>query len=195
MFKKLTLILSFSYLLSANVIDEAKLLNPNVLAKINQLGSELESKTGVRVDLLTHENKDELNLHELVKPYLSKAPYALLVLVPPKAGQKSGKVDIFLSESNLVDKDEVLSPRPNTGSILPVLVANKAEDIYNAALLNGYADICERIAASKGIALENAIGSSNRNTLNVLRYFIYGSILLVLGVFVYKKYFKKASKA
>ena len=63
MFKKLTLILSFSYLLSANVIDEAKLLNPNVLAKINQLGSELESKTGVRVDLLTHENKDELNLH------------------------------------------------------------------------------------------------------------------------------------
>ena len=98
MFKKLTLILSFSYLLSANVIDEAKLLNPNVLAKINQLGSELESKTGVRVDLLTHENKDESNLHELVKPYLPNAPYALLVLVPPKAGQKSGKVDIFLSD-------------------------------------------------------------------------------------------------
>ena len=104
-------------------------------------------------------------------------------------------VDEDENVADLVDKDEVLSPRPNTGSILPVLVANKAEDIYNAALLNGYADICERIAASKGIALENAIGSSNRNTLNVLRYFIYGSILLVLGVFVYKKYFKKVSKA
>ena len=156
-----------------------------------KLGKELESKTGIKVVLLTSQNKNNLSLNELVKSHLPRAPYVLLVLVPAKAGQKSGKVDLFLSDASLVDKDEILSPRPNTGSILPILVANKAEDIYNAALLNGYADICERIATSKNITLENAIGSSNRTTLNILRYLIYGSILLVVGLLAYKKYFKK----
>lgn len=191
MFRNFIFIFFLSYFLNANVVDDARLLNPNVLDKIGKLGKELESKTGIKVVLLTSQNKNNLSLNELVKPHLPRAPYVFLVLVPAKAGQKSGKVDLFLSDASLVDKDEILSPRPNTGSILPILVANKAEDIYNAALLNGYADICERIATSKNITLENAIGSSNRTTLNILRYLIYGSILLVVGLLAYKKYFKK----
>lgn len=191
MFRNFIFIFFLSCFLNANVIDDARLLNPNVLDKIGKLGKELESKTGIKVVLLTSQNKNNLSLNELVKPHLPRAPYVFLVLVPAKAGQKSGKVDLFLSDASLVDKDEILSPRPNTGSILPILVANKAEDIYNAALLNGYADICERIATSKNITLENAIGSSNRTTLNILRYLIYGSILLVVGLLAYKKYFKK----
>ena len=195
MFRNFIFIFFLSCFLNANVIDDARLLNPNVLDKIGKLGKELESKTGIKVVLLTSQNKNNLSLNELVKPHLPRAPYVLLVLVPAKAGQKSGKVDLFLSDASLVDKDEILSPRPNTGSILPILVANKAEDIYNAALLNGYADICERIATSKNITLENAIGSSNRTTLNILRYLIYGSILLVVGLLTYKKYFKKRENA
>lgn len=192
MIRNFIFLLFLSYILNANVIDNAKLLNPSVLIKINQLGNELENKTGIRVDLLTSQNENNLSLSELAKPYLPRAPYAFLVLVPAKPGQKSGKVDLFLSDNALVDKDEVLSPRPNTGSILPILVANKAEDIYNAALLNGYADICERIANSKNITLENAIGSQNRNTLNALRYLIYSLVFLALIVLMYKKYIKKA---
>lgn len=192
MIRNFIFLLFLSYILNANVIDNAKLLNPSVLTKINQLGNELENKTGIRVDLLTSQNENNLSLSELAKPYLPRAPYALLVLVPAKPGQKSGKVDLFLSDNALVNKDEILSPRPNTGSILPILVANKAEDIYNAALLNGYADICERIANSKNITLENAIGSQNRNTLNALRYLIYSLVLLVLIMLIYKKYIKKA---
>ena len=113
------------------------------------------------------------------------------MLVPKKIDEKTGKVDIILSNPNLLDKDAVLSPMPNTGTILPLL-ASKRDDIYNAALLNGFADIAERIALSKGVELQSAIGSSNKTTLTWIRYPLYGFLLFAIIVFVTKSLRKKS---
>ncbi|MCH5336785.1 MAG: hypothetical protein J1D99_05135, partial [Campylobacter sp.] len=78
------------------------------------------------------------------------------------------------------DKEAVLSPYPGTGTILPILTSHKGQDIYNAAILNGYADIADRLAKYFGIDLENSIGNSNRDTINILRILIYGFICFAL---------------
>lgn len=57
-------------------------------------------------------------------------------------------------------------------------------------MLNGYADIADQIAASKNIILENSIGSQNRDTINIFRYLIYGSIILVIIVLIFRKFNK-----
>ena len=61
-------------------------------------------------------------------------------------------------------------------------------------MLNGYADIADRVANSKNITLETSIGSQNRDTINIFRYLIYGTIILVLIVLFMRK-FKKANNA
>lgn len=176
--------------LNALVFDEAKLLNKDVLLKAEELSTELEARTGVKAFLITHNNENQSRLNDIAAEFVNfteDAPYAVLILVPKKAGQKSGQVDIILSDPTLCEKDEILSPVPNTGSILPLLVANKAEDIYNAALLNGFADMCERIASKKGAALVSEIGSENRVAINLIRYFMYGSLGLVIFVLFFKQ--------
>lgn len=173
--------------LQAIVLDEANILKPEVEERLTQMSAELEARTGVKAHLLTHLNPDNLTLSNLAGEYFEQRDeFAVLVLVPKKAGEKAGKVDLFLSSPDLCDKSEVLSPLPNTGSILPILVANKAEDIYNAAMLNGFADICERIAANKGSALTSQLGNENRTTLNIVRYFVYGFLLFGVILFAYK---------
>lgn len=175
--------------LHANVADEASLLNSQVIEKINSIGSELKQKTGIELNLLTIKNPSNLSLKDLVSSRLSSmnSPYILLVLSPKNSDDGSGKVDIFASSEDLIDKDEILSPLPETGTIIPILVSKKGKDIYNAALLNGYGDIADKIAEKKGIKLESSIGSSNKTTLNFMRYLIYGSIIIVIFVMFFRK--------
>ena len=74
---------------------------------------------------------------------------------------------------------------------MPILASKNGKDIFNAAVLNGYADLAEQIAASKGVSLQNAIGSQNRLTLDAFRIFIYGSIVLVVCVAAFRKFRRK----
>lgn len=175
--------------LNGIVIDNAGIISDNVRTKLNQIGSELKEKTGVTLDLITTKDSD---LRSATKEHESnlKKPYILLAISPKTEDKKSGKVDIFASDDAyaLFDKDAVLSPYPEVGTILPILVSNKGKDIYNAAMLNGYADISDMVAKSKNVILVNSIGNSNKTTLNLLRYFVYGSIFLVIVVFLVRKF-------
>lgn len=175
--------------LNGIVIDNAGIISDNVKTKLNQIGSELKEKTGVTLDLITTKDSD---LRSATKEHESnlKKPYILLVISPKTEDKKSGKVDILASDDAyaLFDKEAVLSPYPEVGTILPILVSNKGEDIYNAAMLNGYADISDMVAKSKNVILVNSIGNSNKTTLNLLRYFVYGSIFLVIVIFLVRKF-------
>ncbi len=52
-------------------------------------------------------------------------------------------------------------------------------------MFNGYADIAEQIAASKGVVLENAVGSANQTSIFLVKVLFYGFI--VYGIFLYIK--------
>ncbi|WP_179187658.1 TPM domain-containing protein [Campylobacter lanienae] len=180
------------------VIDNANIISEAVEIKLNLIGEELKSKTGVSLDLLTISDLNGSTLENAASSHISnlKPPYIVLAILPKDFSSKAGKLDIFASNDalELFDKEAVLSPFPQIGSIIPLLTQNKGKDIYNSSMLNGYADIADRVANSKNITLETSIGSQNRDTINIFRYLIYGTIILVLIVLFMRK-FKKANNA
>lgn len=165
---------AFLISLSQILADDIVLVNQNIISdqvagKIKIIGEELLDKTGIYVGLGVFENLSGKSLTEKFDELSLKPPYAFLMLA-----KSEKKVEIFADYQTLklFDKEGILSPYPNSGSILPILTSKHGRDIYNAAMLNGYADLAEQIAASKGLKLENGVGSSNRIFLEIIRFFV-----------------------
>ena len=181
-------ILQGSNLLREIVLVNQNILSPAVSEKIAVLGEELASKSGVFAGVAVYESLDGKTLKEAAAQLNLTPPYALLMLAKTER-----KVEIFADPQTLklFDKEKILSPYPSSGSILPILASKNGKDIFNAAVLNGYADLAEQIAASKGVSLQNAVGSQNRLTLDAFRIFIYGSIALVVCAAIFRKFRRK----
>ncbi|MBZ7953751.1 MULTISPECIES: hypothetical protein [Campylobacter] len=168
-----------------HVVFNEGVLSPKVVQKINLIGKELEEKSQIFAGVAVSDSTDFETLFNMQKT-LPKS-YILLIL-----SKKSHRVDIVGSKGvlNLIDKEAVLSPYPGTGSILPILATQKG-DIYNAAVLNGYADIVDRITQARGITLNSSIGNANRDTINILRILIYGFICFALLYYVQRRMKRK----
>lgn len=172
------------FALDAVLLNE-NILNQKVSTELNLIGKELYEKTGVFLGVMV---SDKTPIEALLRTQ-KELPKSNIVLLLSK---NSHKVDIVGSKGALalIDKEAVLSPYSGTGSILPILATNKG-DIYNAAILNGYADISEQVARSRGVKLENSIGNANRDTINILRILIYGFICFALLYYVQRRMKRK----
>lgn len=182
------------FLASQNAFASFILKNENVileraLPKIEQMGSELKQKTGVGVYVAAIESTGQTVFLDYAKDLSSNLgkPYVLLVFA-----KTDKKVDIISSPEleGKYGKEEILSPYPWKGTILPILTAKGKGDENTAALLNGYADIIERVAKSHGVELESAIGNDNRTTIAVVKYLVYATVVLVFGLYFYRRYKK-----
>lgn len=171
------------------------LVNDNIVSdkvsqKIESMGTELFEKTSVNVYLVALEtlNNERIIAYEQNLSQALKSPYVLLTLA-----KSEEQVDIVFSKDleKKLDKEAILSPFPWSGTIVPLLSVKKDHDKYNAAMLNGYADIVERIADSYNVTLESAIGSTNKNIIFYFKMAIYAFLLSVLVRYIYKKVRKK----
>ena len=175
-------LLSQSLALGANfVINNDEILSQKVSVKLNEIGSELYTKSGINLVVGVYKDGE---LEALFKEQNLSLPYAFLLLIKDKK-----KVEIFAdaNTSKLFNKEQILSVNPESGTIIPILVSKNGKDVYNAAILNGYADIAEQIASSLNLQLESSVGNSNKTTLNFLRFFIYGLVAFFIIVVFYKK--------
>ncbi|ALF47010.1 putative membrane protein [Campylobacter concisus] len=175
-------LLSQSLALGANfVINNDEILSQKVSVKLNEIGSELYAKSGINLVVGVYKDGE---LEALFKDQNLSSPYAFLLLIKGKK-----KVEIFAdaNTSKLFNKEQILSVNPESGTIIPILVSKNGKDVYNAAILNGYADIAEQIASSLNLQLESSVGNSNKTTLNFLRFFIYGLVAFFIIVIFYKK--------
>lgn len=168
------------------ILENNGILNQKVTAEIEKIGTELYQKTGIFLALAISQSKSLEELLNLQENF--KEPFALLVL-----SVNSHKVDIISSKevASFFDKNAVLSPYAGEGSILPILTSPKGKDIYNAAMLNGYADIAEKIANYFHIKLESSIGNANKDTLNILRIIFYSFICFAILFYFSRKVRKK----
>ena len=175
-------LLSQSLALGANfVINNDEILSQKVSIKLNEIGSELYAKSGINLVVGVYKDGE---LEALFKEQNLSSPYAFLLLIKDKK-----KVEIFAdaNTSKLFNKEQILSVNPESGTIIPILVSKNGKDVYNAAILNGYADIAEQIASNLNLQLESSVGNSNKTTLNFLRFFIYGLVAFFIVVIFYKK--------
>ena len=175
-------LLSQSLALGANfVVNNDEILSQKVSVKLNEIGSELYVKSGINLAVGVYKDGE---LEALFKEQNLISPYAFLLLIKDKK-----KVEIFTdaNTSKLFNKEQILSVNPESGTIIPILVSKNGKDVYNAAILNGYADIAEQIASSLNLQLESSVGNSNKTTLNFLRFFIYGLVAFFIIVIFYKK--------
>jgi hypothetical protein len=81
------------------------------------------------------------------------------------------------------------------GTILPLIgLKTKQHEIlgmYSAALYNGYSDISEQVAKTKGVSLENAAGNTNKNTIFLIKLLFYGVILYAIIQFIRRAKYKR----
>ena len=97
------------------------------------------------------------------------------------------KIDIYTSKEleKAFDKEVLLSPLPWKGMIIPLLTNKKKEVGVTPALLNGYAELVEQIAASRNVVLDSSIGNANKTTISLVKVLIYGFVgVLLLFVFI-----------
>lgn len=157
-----------------------------VSAKVDEMGSELFEKSGISVYVAVPESLNAQTTQQYAKGLVEKlkTPYVLFILA-----KNDTQVDILYSkglEKNF-DKEAVLSPFPWNGTVLPLLAQKKEKDKYNAAILNGYADIVEQIASSKNIKLQSAIGNTNKEIYWFLQIVIFGFLIFVFVGYFYRR--------
>lgn len=161
------------------------ILEERTAQKIEEMGSELFAKSGVQVFLIAKQNSDE-EIVAFEKNFAKdlNGSYVLLTLF-----QEQKKVDIYASSDmeKAFDKEAILSPLPWKGTIIPLLTTKKKDVSAGAALLNGYADIVEQIAAFKKVDLQSAIGSSNKTTINLVRLGVYGFVGFLVVLMLYRR--------
>jgi uncharacterized membrane protein YgcG len=171
---------------SSFVIVNDGTLSEKVTQKMNEMGNELFEKSGISVYMAVPkslEGKSTVEYGKAISEKL-KTPYVLFILA-----KNDTKVDILFSKGlgKSFDKEGTLSPFPWSGTVLPLLAQKKENDKYNAAALNGYADIVEQIASSKKIKLKSAIGNTNKNIYWVLQIFIYGFLIFIFVRYAYRR--------
>lgn len=179
----------FIYACTANasyVLINDGIISEKVSQKVESLGNELFLRTKVSVYVAIPQSLEKMDIKQFGESLSKelKEPFVLLTLA-----KNEQKVDIVNSKNldSKFDKESTLSPFPWDGTIIPLLAVKKENDKYNAAVLNGYADIVEQIAASYNVKLEGAIGSTNKDIYHYIKILIYGFLIFVILRYFYKR--------
>ena len=179
------------YASSNLIICNDGLINQRAIGEIIKIGTEVKEKTGISLYLCAKKSINNQKIKDFEKRLISKLnkPFILLTMA-----SNEQKVDIITSPqtAKLIDIDEILSPF--TGTIIPILTSKKGVDKYSAAMLNGYADIADRVANKLNIKLNSSVGNTNRILVNILRVIIYGSFLYFVIMYIRKKILYKKRK-
>ena len=182
------------------LLEGKKLIDPRTIQKIDEIGNELFSKTGVSVYIHTQDfypvNKFENMkakmeyIRELEQGIVKKldTPFVLLTMAV-----KNKHVNIISSKGleSIIDRDDILD-----NYIVPLLASRDKNTPYakvSASVLNGYAEISDTIAESKGFKLESSIGSGNTDFTSVWKVFMY--FIVISGLLAYTYAVLRAKKA
>ena len=179
-------------LLNASHFIKNDLITSKAATKIEEIGDELSSKTGVNIYVIaTNEHFPEgFNLVAHSKKYESNIskPYILLVFAPnaliTAKSQETGRVGIIPSSrelSSLYDKGSVVDA---TIDVVAAKDKNSKRDKYNIGVVQGYSELADQIADARGVEMTKTIPNETRNIIGILKYLVILGSILVLWILV-----------
>jgi hypothetical protein len=191
--------------------------HPKFTAEIEKIGQELYEKTGISLYLVMvrdlEQNRTTVDFEKSLIGEL-KEPFVVLTFV--ELQKKVDILARPQSLYKDFDKKQILSPSATFigavvsaamfardwddfkeifgnygGTILPILAEKaKGKDVvekYSVAMYNGYTDIADQIAASKGVKLSSSAGNGSKIFIDILRLIFYGIILYALVTLIRNK--------
>jgi len=215
LFFQVTLVAN-EYLYKDEVID-----NPKFSVDVKKLGAELYAKTGIKLSLIIiKEFKGYKNILAYEKEVIKEFKEPTIILTFSLINKKVDIYANDSSLYNYFNREQVLSPAASFmqavviaitssssfdnfiahltnygGTILPLIgLKTKKHEIlgmYSAALYNGYSDIAEQVASSKGVTLSNAAGNTNKNSIFMIKLLFYGVILYAIIQFIRRAKYKR----
>jgi len=158
---------------------------PKEVQKIEEMGNELYEKTQIPVFVAVVEDLNKTRPIDLIEKVQENYPTYILLYF----SLKPSAVNIFASDDakNLIDIDQILSPLPWRGTIRPVMspAFSKSESVkQEVAIFNGYADIVDQVADSKGIKLTTSVGSESKTSFQIVRTIFYAILAFVILQFI-----------
>ena len=181
-------------LLNATQLLRNDLLKLEAVQLINDMGEELQVKTGVNAYVIaTNEHFPErYNLVEHSKQYevkLSK-PYVLFIFAPyatiTKRSEARGRVGIIPSSDSVKAMYNYDDVRDAGINIVAMKDSNTDEDKFNIGILQAYSVLADNIASSKGVKLEKTIPDEMGTMVTILRILIYAGTAVLLWIFVFR---------
>jgi hypothetical protein len=188
------LALMLPLLLNATHILRNDLLKLEAEKLINEMGEELQTKTGVHAYVIaTNEHFPErYNLVEYSKQYeanISK-PYVLFIFAPyatiTKKSETRGRVGIIPSSDSVKSLYDYNDVRDAGINIVAIKDSNTEEDKFNIGILQAYSELADGIASSKGIKLKKTIPDEMGVMVTILRVLVYTGTLVLLWIFVFR---------
>ena len=145
-------------------------------------------------DLPFEKRKEIMKDYEKMVTKDLKGSYAVLMLV---LDQTHATIVMSDDLKKLIDKRDVLD-----GYVTPVLASKDKNTLFtktSAAILNGYAQMADSLAESKGLKLDSSMGSGTKTFSTIWKMLMYtivlaGIILYAVIVMKEKKYKKEAAK-
>ena len=144
------------------------------------LSNEVLEKTGVSLYVVALEGLKGTSLEEQQQKYLKliKEPYVLLFFV-----RNEKKINIITNAESekLFDKQAVY-----WDYIVPLIPKSDEEltpQSISAFLLNGFVDIADRIAETKGVTLEHSFPKEHKGVQIAVRTALYAMLFVLLALF------------
>ncbi|WP_300367025.1 hypothetical protein [Hydrogenimonas sp.] len=155
------------------------------MEKIEEMGNELYEKTKVPVFVAVVADLNETKPIDLIKRVENQYPTYILLYF----SLKPSAVNIFASDDakQMIDIEQILSPLPWRGTIRPVMspAFSKSESVkQEVAIFNGYADIVDQVAESRGVKLTTSVGSQSKTSFQIIRTIFYAILAFVILQFI-----------
>ncbi|SFV50157.1 membrane protein [hydrothermal vent metagenome] len=186
------LVLLLSSLLNATHFIKNDLTNSKASNIIEDIGNELSSKTGVYAYVVATNEKFPVgfNLVEYSKRYDSNMskPFVLLIFAPnaliTTKSEASGRVGVITSSPDIKKMYDVNDVKDATIDVVAAKDKNSKKDKYTIGIVQGYSELADQIASSKGVKMTKTIPNETKVIIKYLKYLVFLGSAMVLWIFV-----------